>query len=364
MRKYLLSAVSLAAQIEGELRRLQPRALVVFNGITYPEAVARHVAGRMGIPVVTHEVGLRPFSAFFSHDEATFREIDVPAGTVLSEADERLLDAHLSTRSKGDFTMAGVRFWPEMTPLPQRLEELASSHRQTVAVFTNVIFDTSQVHANTLFPGMFDWLEVVAGAASRHPDTLFILRAHPDEDRPGKESRESVAEWVRERRLAERPNVLFFGPQDPISSYELIHRSKLVLVYNSSIGLEASVSGTPVLCAGRARYTQTPTVFFPEDRRAYTDALEAFLAADRIEVPPEFSANARAFLFFELFRASIDFHRYLVAYPQLPGFVTLAEFDPQVALRSDVAEIEVLREGILEGRPFLYPLAMSAMESA
>jgi hypothetical protein len=357
LRKYVLSAVSLAAQIEGAIERSRPRALVAFNGITYPEAVARHVARRRGIPVITHEVGLRPDSAFFSHGEATFRQIDIPPGTVLGEQQNRMLDAYLSARRQGEFTMAGVRFWPEISPLSPRLEQLVRSHRQMVSVFTNVIFDTSQVHANTVFPGMFEWLEAVEGAMLRHPETLFVLRAHPDEDRPGKQSEESVAEWVKRRGLLDRPNVVFFGPRDSVSSYELIHRSRLILVYNSSIGLEAAISGATVLCAGRARYTQVSTVFFPEDRHVYIEALEAFLTADRIDSPPEFAANARAFLFFELYRASIDLHRYLSAYPGMPGFVTLREFDPTDALRPDVPEITLLQQGILEGRPFLYPEA-------
>ncbi len=349
-RRYLSSAASLARQFGQILDREKPQALVVFNGIMYPEAVARELALRRSIRVVTHEVGLRPFSAFFSHGHATFREVELPEGFELNDEEDRRLDGYLSQRFRGKFTMAGIRFWPEMDPLPADLLERIGRHRQTAAVFTNVIFDTSQVHANTLYPDMFAWLDDVREVAARHRETLFVFRAHPDEDRPGKESRETVAEWARERSLQDLPNVAFFGPSDYVSSYELICRAKLVLVYNSSIGLEASILGAPVLCAGRARYTQLPTVFFPESREAHLSLMREFLAAPSITVPPEFAKNARRFLHFELHHASLDLSRFLGPYPMQPGMVTFERADPD-AIRSS-SELARIRAGILTGCGF------------
>lgn len=352
-RRYLVSAVSLGRRFEKILDEIRPRALVVFNGILYPEAVARAVALRRGIPVVTHEVGLRPFSAFFSHQHATFREIEFSPGVGLNQEEERRLDDYLSARFRGQFSMAGVRFWPEMKALPNELLVRMEEHRQTVVVFTNVIFDTSQVHANAVFPDMFAWLEALRAEIERDPETLFVIRAHPDEDRPGKASRETVAGWLEERGLTRRPNVAFFGPSDYVSSYDLIRRSKLVLVYNSSIGLEATILGAPVLCAGRARYTQVPTVFFPATREGYIGELRALLGADRISVPPEYAVNARRFLYHELYRASLDLSAFLEPYPGVPGMVTFSEFDPQALAQS--RELGTIQDGILRGRTFALP---------
>jgi hypothetical protein len=217
-------------------------------------------------------------------------------------------------------------------------------------VFTNVVFDTSQVHANTVFPDMFAWLERLQAEIEREPETLFVIRAHPDEDRPGKASQETVAAWAEQRGMARRPNVAFYGPSDYISSYELIRRSKLILVYNSSIGLEASLLGVPVLCAGRARYTQVPTVFFPRTQEDYKQELRRLLQADRIAVPPEFASNARRFLFYELYRASLDLSGLLRPYPGVPGMVTFSSFEPEAM--GTLAELGVVRDGILEGKPF------------
>jgi hypothetical protein len=325
----------------------------------YPEAVARAVAVKQGIPVVTHEVGLLPRSAYFSHREATFREVDLSGADKLSASEEQRLDDYLGTRRNGRFSMAGVQFWPEMQPFPERLATTQAGHRQMVTIFTNVIFDTSLVHANTVFADMFDWLEALQPVMRAQPDTLFVIRAHPDEDRPGKVSRESVAEWVRSSGLGTRSNVAFLGPTDYISSYELIERSKFVLVYNSSTGLEASILGVPVLCAGRARYTTIDPGLLPANRQAYLAQLNSMLAVPSLSVSPDLVRRARKFLYNELFQASLDFSAYLRPYPSIPGMVTLSEFEP-TSLESDPI-FPMLGRGILEGAAFAAPARLAAV---
>jgi hypothetical protein len=120
--------------------------------------------------------------------------------------------------------------------------------------------------------------------------------------------------------LRHSPNLLFLGPSDYVSSYDLIRRSKLVLVYNSSVGLEASIAGVPVLCAGRARYTQVPTVFIPASRAEYGLALEALLQAPALDGPSAFTANARRFLHHEVFHASLDLSEFLATSPGFPAW--------------------------------------------
>jgi len=350
VRQFLRSAVGLRMRFDERVEQEGPRALVVFNGIMYPEAVARACARAAGVPTITHEVGLQPFSTFFSAREATFREVDVDPGVALGAEESRRLAEYLRGRFSGRFRMAGIDFWPEMQPLPESLEARLAGFRQTVAVFTNVVFDTSQVHANALFRTMFEWLEDLRSAIAVRPDTLFVIRAHPDEDRPGKESQQSVAEWFEGSGLRQAANVAFLGASDYISSYDLIRRSKLVLVYNSSVGLEASIAGVPVLCAGRARYTQIPTVFFPATRTEYGLALEALLHAPVLLAPEEFAANARRFLHHELFHASLDLSEFLTDEPGFPGMVLLKPFDPRRLLDSEA--LSVIRDGILHGSPF------------
>jgi len=351
--RYLASAAHIVLRFETLLTELHPRALVVFNGIMFPEAVARAVFLRAGLPVVTHEVGLQPMSAFFSHGHATFRQVEPEEGRELSAAQTQRLQAYLQDRFNGRFSMAGIRFWPAMRPLPEELRRRLEAEGPAVLVFPNVVFDTSQIHANTLYPSMFAWLEDIRQAMQRHPERLFVLRAHPDENRPGKEAQQSVAQWVAASGVDRLPNVVFLGPSEQVSTYDLFRLAGSVLVYNSSVGLEASVAGLPVLCAGRARYSQAGAAFHPGTRDGYREILEDWLAAGEVRPGQGHADRARRFLDFELFSASLDFSPFLRDRAGYPGMVELLPFDPPEIHRS--ADLDVIVRGILDGAPFVRP---------
>jgi hypothetical protein len=353
LREYILSAYSTALEFERFIDQVQPQALVLFNGMMFPEAAARWTAEKRNIRVITHEVGMQPLTGFFTDGDATAYPIDILDDFELSLEKEARLDDYLEQRFKGRFTMAGIQFWPEMTGLSDAFLEKAACFKQIVPVFTNVIFDTSQPHANQVFEDMFSWLENVLDIIRCHPDTLFVIRAHPDEMRPGKKSCQPVSEWASLRKIDELPNAIFIPSEDYLSSYELIQRSKFIMVYNSSIGLEASIMGVPVLCAGKARYTQIPTVFFPQSIGDYQDKAEEFLAALELETPREFIHNSRRFLYYQLFKTSLPFDEYLEAHPKTPGFVRLRSFHWQRLTPEVSPTVRVLLDGILLGKPFV-----------
>ena len=311
LRECILSAWNVAQKFQKFLDETNPRAVIVFNGQFFPEATARYVAQKRGIRVVTHEVGLQPASAYFTDGEATAYPIHIPDEFDLNDEQNAKLDSYLAKRFQGDFTMAGIKFWSDMKGLDGSFLQKASQFKQIVPIFTNVIFDTSQPHANTVFEDMFDWLDMTLGIIKEHLETLFVIRAHPDELRVRKASRETVAGWVETYRVTDLPNAVFVASNETLSSYELIQKSKFVMVYNSTIALEASVMGAAVLCAGKARFTQYPTVFFPQTVDEIRSKTKEFLAAEKIEVPTEFKRNARRFLYYQLFRTSLPFGDFL-----------------------------------------------------
>jgi hypothetical protein len=354
-RHYILSAENIARQFDALLERSQAKTVVLFNGMFYPEAAARQVALRRGLPVITHEVGIQPMSAYFTTGEATAYPIDIPDDFEMSEEQNDRLDEYLGQRFKGNFSMAGIRFWPEMQSMPGELLSRLENFRQVVPVFTNVIFDTSQGHANVVFPHMFAWLDTVLEIIQAHPETLFVIRAHPDEGRPGKESRESVAQWAESRDVRDLPNVLFVDTHEYLSSYELIQRCKFVMVYNSTIGLEAALMSAAVLCAGKARFTQIPTVFLPRSVDEFSRLAVDMLAAEKITIPPEYLRNARRFFYYQLFRTSLPFEDLLEEDKIWRGYVRLKKFDWQKLVPGQSPTLDVIREGILECGSFLFP---------
>lgn len=351
-REFMLSAWNIAREFSTLLDQTHPRAVVVFNGQFFPEATARWLACNRGIPSYAHEVGLLPFSAFFTAGEPTAYPIDIPADFELNEAQNARLDSYLEKRFQGNFTMAGIKFWPEMKGLDESLIGKIDQFKQVVPVFTNVIFDTSQPHANMVFTDMFAWLDEVLEIARRHSETLFVIRAHPDETRPGKESLETVSGWVAARAAASLPNLLFIPPDERLSSYELIQRSKFVMIYNSTIGLEAAIMGASVLSGGQARFTRYPIVFFPNSVDEFRRQAEEFLSSHKISIPAEFKRNARKFLYYQLFRTSLPFDRYLTT-SYHPSFTHFKDFPVTALLPEHSPAMQTILDGILRNGDFL-----------
>jgi hypothetical protein len=321
--------------------------------VLFPEATARWVSQERGVRVITHEVAFKPYSAFFTDQQATAYPMKIPDEFQLSAEENLKLDDYLEQRFQGKFTMAGIQFWPEINQMGENFEKKADRFDQIVPVFTNVIFDTSQIHANLVFSTMFEWLDLVLEIIKNHPETLFVIRAHPDELRKGKQSKESVPMWVSENGVEQLDNAIFIAPDEYLSSYDLIQRSNLVLVYNSSIGLEASLMGKVVICGGKARYTDFETVFFPQSPTAYREKVEQFLKGDGSQIAPDnHRANARLFMYYQIFKASLPFGDFLEDHNQ-PGYVRLKPFSWRQLKAVNSSTMQTLIDGIIHDKPFL-----------
>ncbi len=352
-RQFILSAWNVGREFQILLKQVNPQAVVLFNGQFFPEAMARYIARNAGIRVITHEVGMMPFSAFFTEGEATAYPMDIPPSFELTPEMDEQLDDYLSHRFKGKFKMAGIQFWQNMEKLDDRFLKKATGFKQIVPIFTNVIFDTSQPHSNVLFEDMFIWLDQVLEVIKQHPETLFVIRAHPDELRPGsaKQSRETVRDWVQKNGVRNLPNVHFVDATEYVSSYELIQRSKFVMVYNSSIGLEASILGATVLASGRSRYTRYPTVLFPTTVSDYMQALFDLLQKEKLTPNPEQQKESRRVLYYQLYRTAIPFSEYLEE-SHRPGLVLLKSFPIDALRAANSPALQVVSNGILRGNPF------------
>ena len=111
--------------------------------------------------------------------------------------------------------------------------------------------------------------------------------------------------------------------------------------------------GKPVLCGGKARYTQVPTVYFPESTEAYRKLLKEFLESDAVEQPGIFTKNARRVLYAQLFRASLPFDQFLEDDGLWQGYVRLKKFSPNLLKQGQSEAIDVVLNGIIKSQPFI-----------
>src|SRR5690606_33925014 len=101
------------------------------------------------------------------------------------------------------------------------------------------------------------------------------------------------------------------------------------------------------------RYTASDVVWFPHDETAYFTQLEELLQAERVEVPAHFKANARRFLYWQLYRSSLSFEKYLEPDGIWAGYVKLRDFEWQSLLPVHSETMAAVSEGILRDGNFM-----------
>jgi hypothetical protein len=352
---YILSAISITRDTRQLVRVKHPEAIVVSNGSHYPEAVVRHVADEESCRCVSYELGFLENSAFFSHDIAVRYQFDIPNDFVMGDKENSRLDEYMNRRRQGKFDMGGHKFWSEMMGVPDSLKEKVNKYKDVVTVFTNIGYDTSQSYSDLYFENMFDWLEQVMILPSQYKDTLFVIRAHPDEVRKGRPSNESVAGFMSEKRYTGQENVVFIPGDQLISSYALLDISKFCMVYSSSIGLEAAAVGVYVLPGGWTRYRVANSCYLTRSKEDFINkAMELIEHEGTVKPPEEWVKSARRFFYYSLYNASLDFSMFIdqKAYAGFP----IKEFDAEL-LRGDRTEsMNILCKGIAEGCSFTVPI--------
>lgn len=294
---YLAGASLMATAARRLFERRRPDVIVMVNGRFYEEEIVRKIASSQGIRVASYEVGAQKGTLFFSH------HTDVPAsdysiddlwsnegGADLTPEEEDELASVLRGRSSG--ASAHRAYYRKLRSLER------DESRSRIVLFTNVTWDTAVIGKHRAFETMFDWVREAIEWAVDHPGTELIIRVHPAESRwPGLESAERVSDWAAAEFGPLPRNVQIIGPEESVDSYRLMDEADLVLVYSSTIGLEAAARGKAVLVAGDTHYRGRGFTIDIDERGQLREELESFREKGS-SAPAPALARRYAYLFF------------------------------------------------------------------
>jgi len=238
----------------------------------------------------------------------------------LAEDAERALKAAMEDRRQG-------------TGLPQRYfkrrrEAAIRGGAPVVAVFTNVSWDTAVTGRALGFESMFHWVAETVRVAQAHPELEFVIRAHPAESQvPGRESSDRVTEFVRRNFAALPTNLRLVPPDEALDSYALVDAADAVVVYTSTIGLEAAAAGKPVCVAGRAHYAARG---FTTDITSPDHYGKLFADLSWTKADPDKHEHARRYAYLYFCRAMIPFPTVVEEEPGKPSFAfaSIADLAP------------------------------------
>ena len=348
-RDFLAGAAVMAVAAPRLLDRVKPDVVLMVNGQFYEERIVREEAAARSVRVVTYEVGAQRGTLFFSEGIAPDYDISGlwkdEKAIPLSEEEDQLVEEALESRRGGGGLSR--QFYRRTTDFHE------SGDRPLLALFTNVSWDTAVTGKSFAFPTMFDWVAASIRHAQRHPVDL-VIRVHPAESRwPKLESRERLASFVAREFPALPTNVRIVRPEDSVDSYALMRRAAGILVFSSTVGLEAAASGRAVAVAGKTHYRGrgfTIDVESPEEYGALFDDL----TWTQPDAARQALARKYAYLFF--FQAIVPFPSVVEEEPSEPIFTfsSVADLVPGC----DPA-LDFIAERILAGGPFWLPESLA-----
>ena len=108
--------------------------------------------------------------------------------------------------------------------------------------------------------------------------------------------------------------------------------------------------GKASVCAGWAWYSDYPTVYSPQTPDAYRRQVNDFLSVDTVVLSDEFRQMARSLVYYQNFRVSLPFGRYLEPH-EIRGYARLKSFDPQQLTPEHDLAIQSIITGIAYQAP-------------
>ena len=268
---------------------IKPHTLYVHNGRLAEYQTTYLLAKALQIECVTHEICCPPkrFATFTNgriHDRMCYQELirDSTEGVDLNQVTSVAVDFFESKR----YGRAQYQNF-----IAEQVDGLTDSiidpNFDVVTIFTSSEDEFACLGPewdNPIYDSQFSGVEdVVRHIRATKPAVLIVVRMHPNmAAMPDSELRPYLD-------LAD-VGVVVLEPKSKVHSYELIDRSTKVVTFGSTIGIESTYWGKPVIQIGYAAFDTLNVCYLPDSRQMLMNFLD-------VELDPLPKANTYPFAY-------------------------------------------------------------------
>jgi hypothetical protein len=275
-----------AANAFNLLARGEYDAVIIPNGSILEFGAVYRAARFAGVPTVTYEFGEQRQRVWIAQNDEVMRQDTSALWSVVRDipltAGERITINELFQARRGGRTWEQFnRQWQASQSEGAQIArgKLGLDPTKAVALLcTNVVGDSLALNRQIFSAGMEDWLRETVEIFSRFTEYQLVVRVHPGELLGA--GHPSV-EIVKDALPQPPEHVIVVPPESEINTYDLIELAHLGLVYTTTVGLEMSMHGVPVIVAGSTHYRGKGFTDDPGSWDEYVETLQRRLA----EVP-------------------------------------------------------------------------------
>jgi hypothetical protein len=182
----------------------------------------------------------------------------------------------------------------------------------------------------------------------------LLIRVHPAEIRGTLPSRQPIIPEI-ERAFPTLPaNVFLIAPESQVSTYAVMARCNAVVIYGTKTGVELTSMGIPTIAAGEAWIRNKGITLDANSAEEYFRLLDRLPISERLR--PQILERARKYAYHFFFRRMIPLtllHPATDRQSFTPYQLEITNID-QLRPGKDLG-LDVICNGILEGREFIYP---------
>lgn len=335
-REFLYGAILITDATRQLLTEQKPDLIFLVNGLFFEERIMMAQAAKRAIPVVNYEKGFLINTFIVARGKiACYYDLsdhwEAQASTPLTPSQETWLDGYLAGRRKDEQSL--IKYWPTVEERVAVIRDQLDLKEETkvIALFPNIVWDSAVQERGTIFESLTEWVYEMIRFFEHRPDYQLVIRLHPAEVRlKNQETIERLHNRINTAFPSLPPNVSVILSESAISSYRLIELAHAVLVYTSTVGLEAALEGKPVVTAARTHYQYKDFTFDCETRSEYFSLLQKILDEDVGTLNCNVTLARRyAYLFFKR---------------QMLPFPAMRELGPD-EIRSTIGHLDELKQG-------------------
>lgn len=339
-KRHLRAGVKLYSAFSRFLDTHRCENFLIFNGRYLMHAVPLALIRQANLPFTTYEMGDKE-SFLICHDDVSVMWSDVAEGYKRWRANE-----DLSQRERvelEEFTRQRQRHYVATFSSLARLD---IHDTWDVLCCTNVVWDSGVYGRDTIFRDQFEWVcELISYCASH--GLRLVVRVHPAEINViYNKTCERMLDVIRAAYPVLPEGVRVIAPEEPVSTYELIERVRVVTVYSSSVGLESVMRGKPVVLAGWAHYRDRGFTVDPDSKAAYFNAVASMTEATAM--PTADVAEATRYAYWYYLRYNKLNHTQLFSRPFHTPEDSLLLRAPMIERASESAELTEIMNGLLD----------------
>lgn len=273
------------------LKENPPDVVIVPNGSVLEFGVVFRLARYLEIPVVTYEFGEQDQRMWLAQNrdvmrQQTDRMWQAYQGQPLTAGQRTKIEKLISARRGADRWNQFSRQWQKTTSKGgQKVRrDLDLDDRPIALLPTNVLGDSLTLGREVFSESMTEWIVKTIRYFFDRPQYQLVVRIHPGEQLSWGPS---LLDILDDYFDSYPDHIHIIGPEAEINSYDLVDIASLTTVFTTTLGLEAAMSGLPVIVVGETHYRGKGFTLDPQSWEEYFSCLGSTLQNPGSHAPEE-----------------------------------------------------------------------------